>query len=126
MKLVLAVWALFAGVLPFTHHPTPRPKHKHLHFRSVQASYEGLDGARTACGVAVSPHVLGLASRYRCGTKITVRYGHHVVHAVTLDYGPATWTGRDLDLWDATVRGLGFSSGNAYGVRRVQMALGWG
>lgn len=91
--------------------------------RTVVASYEGLVGYRDACGGRVNTTTRGLASHYRCGTRITLRYGRHVVHAVTTDHGPYVY-GRSLDLWTATVRGLGFRSGAAFGVRRVVMVVG--
>lgn len=87
------------------------------------ASYEGLVGSGTACGRPVNTYSLGTASLYPCGTKIRIQYGSHVVVAITMDHGPYVY-GRSLDLWDATVRALGFRSGADFGVRHVLMTVG--
>jgi hypothetical protein len=97
--------------------PAPR-------WRATIASYEGLVGYRDACGGRVDTQTLGLASHYPCGTVIWVRYGKHVVRAVTKDHGPYGDPRRALDIWDATARGLGFRSGHAFGLRHVSMAVG--
>ena len=82
------------------------------------ASYEGLVGSRTACGGRVDASSVSTASLYPCGTRIRIWYGRRSVVAVTRDHGPFI-PGRRLDVWDGTVRALGFRNGNAWGVRRV-------
>lgn len=90
----------------------------------MTASYEGYIGDWGACGIRVNTWQLATASHYPCGTRITIRYGRHVAYAVTEDHGPYVY-GRSLDIWDATARRLGFRNGDAFGVRRVLMTLGW-
>jgi len=90
----------------------------------THASYEGLVGHRTACGVRITTTRLATASHYPCGTRLTIWYHGHKARVTSEDSGPYVY-GRRLDIWDATARKLGFRNGHAFGVRTVTFVYGW-
>ena len=90
----------------------------------TRASYEGLVGARTACGVRVNTWQMATASHYPCGTRLTIWYHGHKARVTSEDSGPYV-AGRRLDIWDQTARKLGFRNGQAFGVRTVTFVVGW-
>jgi hypothetical protein len=79
----------------------------------------GSYGQRTACGVRLTPHTLGVAHRtLPCGTLVEFAFGHRRISVPVIDRGPftaATW-----DLTGATAHALGFDGRTTIGA----LALG--
>ena len=67
----------------------------------------GFYGRRTACGLALTTSLIGVAHRtLPCGTRITFRYRGRVVTAPVVDRGPYV-PGRQWDMTGALCRALG-------------------
>jgi len=63
------------------------------------ATWYGMLGSQTACGVKLRRSTIGVAHRsLPCGTKVTLKYGHRFVRARVIDRGPYTRGVR----WDLT------------------------
>lgn len=82
----------------------PRPARRLLGaaswYKAITSFYgPGFYGRRTACGLALTKSLVGVAHRtLRCGTRVEFRYGGRVIIAPVVDRGPYV-TGR---LWDLT------------------------
>jgi hypothetical protein len=64
-----------------------------------RATWYGMLGSQTACGVKLRRSTIGVAHRsLPCGTKVTLKYGHRFVRARVIDRGPYTKGVR----WDLT------------------------
>jgi hypothetical protein len=64
---------------------------------------------QTACGVTLHRRTIGVAHRHLpCGTKVTLKYGHHYVRATVIDRGPYT-KGVRWDLTEGTAKKLHFT-----------------
>jgi len=67
----------------------------------------GLYGNRTACGQALSPDLVGVASRsLPCGTNVEFEWHGRTVTAPVVDRGPYGSTSIQWDLTEATCRRL--------------------
>jgi rare lipoprotein A len=78
----------------------------------------GFYGHRLCDGTTLTPSSRIVASRsMRCGTRIVVCY-RGCVAARVADYGPAAWTGRDIDLGAGVARAIGFGGVDYVVVRR--------
>lgn len=88
--------------------PTPPPRlaqppvgHMSIAWHTTEVSWygPGFYGQRTACGEAMSQHLVGVAHRtLPCGTLVTFRWNGHTIRAPVVDRGPYV-AGR---LWDLT------------------------
>lgn len=81
-------------------------------FRSADASWygPGLYGNALGCGGTLTAGTIGVAHKtLPCGTKLTLRYHGHTVHARVVDRGPFV-AGREFDLTSATAAKLHFRS----------------
>ncbi len=68
----------------------------------------GFWGNETACGMTLSPKVLGTAhKKLPCGTKVTFRHAGRTVSATVIDRGPYR-KGYAWDLTKKTAKRLGF------------------
>jgi rare lipoprotein A (peptidoglycan hydrolase) len=66
--------------------------------RNISWYGPGFYGKRTACGLAMTESLIGVAHKtLPCGTKITFRHGGHVVTMPVVDRGPYV-AGRQFDL----------------------------
>jgi hypothetical protein len=64
-----------------------------------RATWYGMLGSRTACGVTLRRRTIGVAHRnLPCGTKVALKYGNRYVLARVIDRGPYTKGVR----WDLT------------------------
>ena len=79
----------------------------------------GLYGRRTACGVQLSPALLGVAHRtLPCGTPVELSYRGHRIVVPVVDRGPYAH-GASYDLTAAAAQALGFAVTDRIGVLRV-------
>lgn len=79
----------------------------------------GLYGNRMACGGALDESTRAVAHRWlACGSRLRICYSRRCASARVRDRGPYV-SGRTLDLSEAVVRDLGYSSARAWGVRVV-------
>ncbi len=70
----------------------------------------GFYGRKTACGLRMSPTLLGVAhKRLPCGTQVAVRYGDRSIVVPVIDRGPFP-PGRHYDLTAAAAGLLGFKT----------------
>ena len=77
---------------------------------TCKASYYGAahHGRKTASGERFNMHALTAAHRsYRFGTMLRVTYRGKSITVRVNDRGPASWTGRCLDLSEGAARALG-------------------
>jgi hypothetical protein len=87
-----------------------------LYRRSIATLYgPGFYGQRTACGVILRRHTIGVANRtLKCGTEVQVYYNGQVLTVPVIDRGPyahnANW-----DLTMATGRALGMQGTSVIG-----------
>ena len=89
--------------------------------RAVASAYgPGLYGRRTANGQVLTPSTVGVAHRtLPLGTLLKLSVpGRPTVRARVIDRGPYG-PGRTLDLTEATIKRMGFSSTRTFGVRPV-------
>lgn len=78
----------------------------------------GLYGNKLSCGGRLTPSTIGVANKsLPCGTRLTLRKGHHIVRARVVDRGPYVG-GREFDLTSATRQRLHFSGVGSIGVTR--------
>jgi rare lipoprotein A len=91
-----------------------------LYRRSIATLYgPGFYGQRTACGVTLRRHTIGVANRtLKCGTEVQVYYSGRVITVPVIDRGPyahnASW-----DLTMATGRALGMQGTSVIGAASV-------
>ena len=100
--------------------PAPRAARQ----RVVASAYgPGLYGRRTANGQILTAATVGVAHRtLPFGTLLEVSIpGHPAIRARVIDRGPYG-LGSTLDLTEATIKRMGFSSARAFGVRPVAWA----
>jgi rare lipoprotein A len=90
-------------------------------FRPAIATWygPGLYGHQTACGIELTPDLVGVAHRsLPCGTNVAVRYGSRTLVVPVVDRGPfgsdARW-----DLTEAAAQQLGFTQTDRVGAVRV-------
>jgi rare lipoprotein A len=80
----------------------------------------GFYGRRTACGLKMTPTLLGVAhKKLRCGTQVAVYYEGRTITVPVVDRGPF----RNNTAWDltsATAQALGFTYTDTIGAVRVQ------
>jgi rare lipoprotein A len=69
----------------------------------------GLFGKRTACGVELTPELVGIAHRtLKCGTNVALSYRGRTLVVPVVDRGPYR-AGMDWDLTQAAAQQLGFT-----------------
>jgi rare lipoprotein A len=90
-------------------------------YRPAMASFfgPGLFGRQTACGLALTPDLQGVAHRrLPCGTPVLITYGGREITVPVIDRGP--FSGKySFDLTQATADALGFLSSGAIGYTRA-------
>ena len=104
--------------------PGARPAPRAARQRAVASAYgPGLYGRRTANGQILTAATVGLAHRtLPFGTLLEVSIpGRPAVRVRVIDRGPYG-PGSTLDLTEATIQRMGFSSARAFGVRPVAWA----
>lgn len=77
---------------------------------SVASWYGGAGeyGRRTACGVKLTSHTIGVANKtLPCGTQVAIYFDGRTMVVPVIDRGPYV-RGRDWDLTAATAKALGF------------------
>jgi hypothetical protein len=82
----------------------------------------GFYGHRTACGVRMTPTLLGVAhKKLKCGTKVAVLYKGRRIDVPVVDRGPFR-RGTAYDLTAATAQALGFEHTDRLGAVRLRAA----
>jgi hypothetical protein len=94
-----------------------------LYRRSIATLYgPGFYGQRTACGVILRRHTIGVANRkLPCGTEVQVYYQGQVITAPVIDRGPYAHHA-DWDLTMATGRALGMEGTSTIGAAALPPA----
>ena len=91
-------------------------------YRPAMASYygPGFFGNQTACGMVLTPDMLGVAHRrLPCGTLVALTYKGRELTVPVIDRGPFS-SRYSWDLTQATADALGFASSGAIGYTRVK------
>ncbi len=84
----------------------------------------GFFGKRTACGVRLTRHTLGVANpTLRCGTKVALLYHGRTLTVPVIDRGPYA-NGADWDLTEATSQALGMTGTTTIGAASLPRAPG--
>jgi rare lipoprotein A len=81
----------------------------------------GFFGNLTACGIALTPDLVGVAHRWLpCGTQVSIAYGGRVITAPVIDRGPFGVAGAELDLTQAAALTLGITTTSHIGAVRLR------
>jgi hypothetical protein len=81
----------------------------------------GFFGKQTACGVALTPELVGVAHRtLPCGTQVSIAYGGRVIVVPVIDRGPYGVAGAEWDLTQATALTLGITGTTRIGALRLR------
>jgi hypothetical protein len=81
----------------------------------------GFWGNETACGVALTPDLQGVAHRtLPCGTQVAVTYEGRTLVVPVVDRGPYGVAGADWDLTQAAAFALGMSETSTVGALRLR------
>jgi rare lipoprotein A len=78
-------------------------------YRPSRASWfgPGMYGTRTACGIKLTKHTIGVANKtLPCGMRVAIYYRGQALTVPVIDHGPYV-AGRDWDLTAATAQVLG-------------------
>jgi hypothetical protein len=92
-------------------------------YRPVLATWygPGFFGNLTACGIALTPDLQGVAHRsLPCGTQVSIAYGGRVVVLPVIDRGPFGVAGADWDLTQAAAQALGVTQTSRVGTLRLR------
>ncbi len=85
---------------------------------------DGLVGHGVACGGELDEVHLTVATRGDpCMMSMEICLGDRCVRAVRNDYGPASWTGRDIDLGPAAARAIGLDQVGVADVRVRRLGI---
>ena len=80
----------------------------------------GFWGNETACGVALTPDLQGVAHRtLPCGTQVAITYAGRTLVVPVVDRGPYGIAGADWDLTQATAFALGMTETSTVGALRL-------
>ena len=80
----------------------------------------GFFGKQTACGMALTPDLQGLAHRsLPCGTQVAITYGGRSVVLPVIDRGPYGVAGAEWDLTQAAALTLGITTTTTLGAVRL-------
>lgn len=83
----------------------------------------GFWGNETACGIVLTPDLLGVAHRtLPCGTQVQIEYQDRSLVVPVIDRGPYGVAGADWDLTQATAFTLGISETETVGALRLKPA----
>jgi hypothetical protein len=83
----------------------------------------GFWGNETACGIVLTPDLLGVAHRtLPCGTPVAIEYQGRSLVVPVIDRGPYGVAGADWDLTQATAFTLGMSETETVGALRLKPA----
>jgi hypothetical protein len=83
----------------------------------------GFWGNETACGIVLTPDLLGVAHRtLPCGTQVAIEYQGRSLVVPVIDRGPYGVAGADWDLTQATAFTLGMSETETVGALRLKPA----
>lgn len=119
----LTIRAVLGGAQASTAASSPPALSVTVYKRSIATLYgPGFYGQRTACGVTLRRHTIGVANRtLPCGTEVQVYYNGNVMTVPVIDRGPyahhANW-----DLTMATGRALGMTGTAVVGAASVPTA----
>ncbi len=104
-----------------TPRPTPRPSYGPWRLeRKITFYGPGLYGRRTACGLALTTKLVGVATYlYPCGTKIEFKYRGRTVVAPVVDRGPARGGAFRFDLTGRACVNLVGSKGACWTIHNV-------
>jgi rare lipoprotein A len=81
----------------------------------------GFFGKQTACGMALTPDLQGLAHRsLPCGTQVAISYGGRSVVLPVIDRGPYGVAGAEWDLTQAAAMTLGITATTTLGAVRLR------
>ena len=81
----------------------------------------GFFGKQTACGMALTPDLQGLAHRtLPCGTRVAITYAGRSVVLPVIDRGPYGVAGADWDLTQAAALTLGITATTTLGAVRLR------
>ena len=81
----------------------------------------GFFGKQTACGMALTPDLQGLAHRtLPCGTQVAITYGGRSIVLPVIDRGPYGATGAEWDLTQAAALTLGITTTTQLGAVRLR------
>jgi rare lipoprotein A len=81
----------------------------------------GFWGNQTACGIVLTPDLLGVAHRtLPCGTPVAIDYRGRTLIVPVIDRGPYGVAGADWDLTQATAFTLGMSETSTVGALRLK------
>ena len=81
----------------------------------------GFWGNQTACGIVLTPDLLGVAHRtLPCGTPVAIDYQGRSIVVPVIDRGPYGVAGADWDLTQATAFTLGMSETSTVGALRLK------
>jgi rare lipoprotein A len=76
----------------------------------------GFFGNQTACGVVLTPDMVGVAHRtLPCGTQVAIAYGGRTMIVPVIDRGPYGVAGAEWDLTQATALTLGITTTETIG-----------
>jgi rare lipoprotein A len=83
----------------------------------------GFWGNQTACGVVLTPDLMGVAHRtLPCGTPVSIDYQGRSLVVPVIDRGPYGVAGADWDLTQATAFALGMTETSTVGALRLKPA----
>jgi hypothetical protein len=81
----------------------------------------GFWGNATACGIVLTPDVMGVAHRWLpCGTSVALDYQGRTLIVPVIDRGPYGVAGAEWDLTQATAFALGMSETSTVGALRLK------
>jgi hypothetical protein len=81
----------------------------------------GFFGKQTACGMALTPDLQGVAHRsLPCGTQVAFTYGGRSLVVPVIDRGPYGVAGAEWDLTQATAAALGITATTTLGAVRLR------
>jgi hypothetical protein len=81
----------------------------------------GFFGKQTACGMALTPDLEGVAHRsLPCGTQVAFTYGGRSIVVPVIDRGPYGVAGAEWDLTQATAAALGITATTTLGAVRLR------
>jgi rare lipoprotein A len=102
-------------------HTTAAPLDLTVYKPSLATWYgPGFFGKQTACGVALTPDLQGIAHRsLPCGTRIAIAYAGRSIVLPVIDRGPYGVAGAEWDLTQAAAQALGITQTTTLGAVRL-------
>jgi rare lipoprotein A len=102
-------------------HTTAAPLNLTVYKPAVATWYgPGFFGKQTACGIALTPDLQGVAHRsLPCGTRVAITYAGRAIMLPVIDRGPYGVAGAEWDLTQAAALALGITRTTTLGVVRL-------